>query len=184
MSLETSGGAIYVWKKEVFDLSGNCIDVSESTNLFVDTGRVNMIKGCFPFTTSAVQMVAMSVGASSTAPDYPDDRLKYEFLGQSPRYSLTKVGGAALPFADVDINSVQQAVSGYLSRKNLQVQATLDYTDGNNGQTIQEYGIHSTMTLPGTPTGLSGLMANRWVDGSPTTKTVLIKIVVTITVYI
>lgn len=177
-------GSLVVWKKEAFDQDGNLIEVSESTNLFVDTGRVNMIKGCFPFTTSAVTMVAMSAGASGMAPDYPDDRLKYEFTGNANRYSLTKVGGAALPLADVDITSLQQTINGYLSRKNFQVQATLDYTDGNNGQTIQEYGLHSTTTLPGTPTGLSGVMANRWVDPSPTTKTSLVRIVVTITVYI
>lgn len=154
-------------------------------NMVVDTGRINSMKGILPFTTSPVTMVAIGAGVCSTAEDYAQDRLIYELIGNAARKDLTRTTDslaiASNPLTNSDIVSEVVTIGGFTFRKKVVLQAVYDFVDSNNGNTFREYALFSTATLPGTPTGLSGVMYNRIVDPSPIPKDINTKIIIQIT---
>lgn len=134
-------------------------------NLVVDTGRVQ-VAALLLGMSGAVNFVAHAVGEGTTNPDNADTRLETELIGNATRIALTDSAGSTLDTADITNDT---SVSPF--RKKVIAQAIYPATDGNDGETFSEHAIASTTTLPGSPTGTSGVIYNRFEPTSALTKT-------------
>jgi hypothetical protein len=169
------------WKiTRIDDETGKVLSVSEDHNLITDVGRIELIKLLLGFTAAASgnPFIAMGVGACATAADYADTRLTYELIGNATRKQLEDVSAevinATADASDIESETLQVAgpESGDLwkFRKKMRVRGTYASADLNNGNTFREYGIFTSLTLPGSPTGTSGIMFNHFIDPNPTAK--------------
>jgi hypothetical protein len=141
-------------------------------NTIVDDGRKEVLKDLFGFGVVA-SFLAGSVGDGATFPtDNTRDRLVNELLGNAARRSVTDTSGAAL-----DATDIVAEVSGSNFWKII-AQFVFLTSDLNNGSTFAEYGLHSTTTNPGSPTGLSGVMLARYVPASSFVKSVAFQVTV------
>lgn len=145
----------------------------QNKNTIVDLARKEMLSDIFGFGTIA-SFLAGSVGNDGSNPtDATRDRLVFELLGNAPnRMGITDTG-----LNPLDATDIISEVSGS-NRWKIIAQYVFDTTDGNNGQIFAEYGIHSSMSTPGSPTGLSGVMFARFVPTSSFTKTSAFKVTV------
>lgn len=158
------------WTIRVEDaFTGEITYESTNTNLVVKTGRELALVDIFGLTASTA-IIAGMVGASSTAATVDDDRLIHEHLGNATRKPLTNNLDVGLTAADIEDVVYVDPISGVTFYKKLTVKYSYGTSDGNNGQPFREYGLNSSITLPGTPTGLSGIMLNRLVDAATQTK--------------
>ena len=171
------------WMIQVVEDTGEITYQSDPTrNLVVKTGRELALVDIFGLTAST-PIVAGMVGASSTAATVDDDRLIYEHIGNATRKILTNTSDAALTASDIEDVVYVDPVTSVTFYKKLTVKYSYGTSDGNNGQPFREYGLNSSITLPGTPTGLSGIMLNRLVDSVTQTKTASNTINIFVSVY-
>ncbi len=130
-------------------------------------------------------MVAVGAGSGSTAAVHTQSQLVYELIGNSAyspagRKTLTNTTPVALTASDVTADTYTDGLGNVYYFK-ITVQAIFPSDDLNNGAPFREYGLFSTVTLPGTPTGTSGTMFNRFVGGSNIDKDSSTQITVNIT---
>lgn len=156
------------WKLSEFDLYGSLISEHESENLVTNVGREFVVRYLFGF-GGASSIVALGVGASSTAPAVTQTQLVSELIGNAARKDLTNTSGGALSVSDYVLETTTIGSTTYYSKIVLQAQFAAG--DGNNGNTFNEYGLFTTAVLPISPTASSGDMFNRFVDAAPITKT-------------
>ncbi len=113
------------------------------------------------------------MGSSSTAALATDTRLTSENLNTgggdtyTVRPSLTNQSGASLSGADIVDDP--QTIGGIAYQKKIIVRGKFLTTD-LSGATFYEFGLFDTTTLPGTPTGTSGVMFNHFVLGTSIVK--------------
>lgn len=164
------------WKRTEYDIDGNITSVSEKKNVVTLLGRDELFKLLLGFTdaSSGSPIVAMGVGASAVTGDSSDpnevgNNLQYELIGDSTRQPIYNSSAVALSTAD--IVSDETTISSVTYYRKVVVQATYGTSDPNNGNVFKEYGLFTTLVLPGTPTGTSGVMFNRFEDPDPITKT-------------
>lgn len=167
------------WNIIVRDEEGNLVSEREMTNLVVNTGRDLLLKDLFMLSGSS-GVVCLGVGASTTAAAVTDTRLTHELIGNATRKPLVNTSNAALSGSDIVAETT--TIGGVVYYKKLVCQATWDVTDGNNGNQFGEYGLFTTATLPGTPTGTSGIMFNHLIDFTPPTKSASNSITAVVTV--
>lgn len=141
--------------------TGETIYEEFSHNVVVKTGRA-MVLELIAGTPTATSMPHMGIGASSTAATVNDTRLVHELIGNASRKTTTDSSGGSRDASD--IQDEQITIDGCTFYKKLTLQAVYNgATDGNQNQPVREYGLFSTWILPGTPTGTSGTMYNRFV---------------------
>ena len=173
------------WRILVHDVQGNLIEEKNLKNLVVQTGRTQLLRNLFALSASG-GVVALGVGASTTAATLNDTRLTYELIGNPTRKPLTNTSGAALSPSDI-VNQtsviVLNASSSATFYQQLTCQAVYNSGDSNNGNQLGEYGLFTTATNPGTPTSTSGVMYNHLIDPSPTQKSAANSVTVQITCY-
>lgn len=162
------------------------IDVHEDFNIVVNDGRSNVIAQLLGLASGAagVAIISMGVGASSDgSTDETRTRLSYEYLGNANRIALTNTDSETFLGLtnrdDIDLETL--VVSSYSFYEKVVVQAVYGPSDGNNGQVFREYGLFSSLTLPGAPTSTSGVMFNRFIDPDPITKSGSNSVVVQVT---
>jgi hypothetical protein len=166
------------WKILEHDLLGNLISEHESPNLVVNTGR-DLTCYFLLGLGSASSIVALGVGASSTAVDATQTQLVYELIGNPTRKGLTNTSNTTLTTADFVLDTT--VVSGTTYYKKIVLQSQYAAGDLNNGNTFNEYGLFTTNVNPLTPTASSGVMFNRFVDPAPIQKTASNSVTVQIT---
>lgn len=155
------------WQIIERDINGVEVSSREMTNLVVNTGRDMLLKDLFMLTGSS-GVVCLGVGASTTPATVSDTRLTHELIGNATRKTLVNTSNA--PLSASDIVSETTTISGVIYYRKLVCQATWDVSDGNNGNQFGEYGLFTSVALPGTPTGTSGTMFNHLIDATPPTK--------------
>jgi len=156
------------WKIIEHDYHGRVVSEKELKNMVVNTGRELLLK-CLFMTAGSAGVIAMGVGASSTAAAVTQTSLVYELTGNGIRKPLTNVNGNPLSAADILSETV--VISSNTYQRKLTAQSVWDTGDGNNNNIFAEYGLFTVLPTPGTPTASSGIMYNRLVDPSPTLKT-------------
>lgn len=176
-----------VWRLIEHDLEGNVLRDFTKHNLIVNSGRTQAIENLLGLTASAA-VVAIGVGASTTAAQVTDTRLTYELIGNAARKALTNTSGATLSPSDIvtypsGVTIVLNASSSATFYQSITCQAVWNSGDGNNGNQFGEYGLFTTATNPGTPTSTSGIMYNHLIDPSPTVKSSGNSITAQITLY-
>ena len=176
-----------LWRIIEHDLLGNIVSDKTKANLIVNSGRSQLIANALGLTGSSA-IIALGVGASTTAAQVTDTRLTHELIGNATRKALTNTSGAALSPSDITTYPsgtaiVLNATSTATFYQSITAQAVYDSGDGNNGNQFGEYGLFTTVTLPGTPTASSGVMFNHLIDASPTTKTASNSITAQVTLY-
>ena len=177
--------AVAVWKIQEHDVNGNLISEREMKNLITNSGRTQFFRNLLALTASG-GFVALGVGASTTAATVSDTRLTYELIGNAARKPLTNTSGAALSPSDIvtaTTTIVLNATSTATFYQNISCQAVWNSGDLNNGNQFGEYGLFTTATLPGTPTGTSGTMFNHLIDPNPTFKSAANQITGIVTLY-
>lgn len=164
------------WKRIEHLEDGTVVSVSEKKNVVTLLGRDELFKLLLGFSAEASgsPIVAMGVGASAVTGDSSDpndvgSNLQYELIADSTRQPIYNSSAAALSTAD--IVSDETTISSVTYYRKVVVQSTYGNSDPNNGNVFKEYGLFTTLTLPGTPTGSSGVMFNRFEDPDPITKT-------------
>jgi hypothetical protein len=130
-------------------------------NVIVKTGREDMLKLLFNL-TGQVPLVALGAGSGSTAADEADTRLETELIANATRKSLTKTDGSTPLIVETD----EVTIMGTDYFKKVVCRGVFLSGDSNNGSNFREYGLFTTLTLPGTPTGTSGIMFNHFVAGA------------------
>lgn len=180
-------GMFASWKIIEEDLQGNVLQVKEKANLITNPGRSQFIANALGLTGSAA-VIALAVGACTTAAQVTDTRLTYELIGNATRKTLTNTSGAALSPSDIvtypsGTAIVLNATSTATFYQSITMQATYNSGDGNNGNQFGEYGLSTSITLPGTPTASSGVLVNHLIDASPTFKTASNSITAQVTLY-
>ena len=160
--------------------TGRVVQETKSNNLITKVGKEYILRDLFNLTGAT--FVAMGIGIDTATATLDDTRLGIEAIADSARKTLTNTSGAAL--SSSDIQSGTYSVDGGTYYKKLTVQAIYDgSTDPNVDEDITEYAIFSTATLPGTPTGTSGLMFNHYVPGTVTTLTAATTLTVRANIY-
>lgn len=133
-------------------------------NLIVISGRQLMMGGILGLTSAT--WIALGIGPSATPATVNDTRLTYELIGNANRKSLTSVINPPNPLSygtDVILNNYTDP-AGNLYYAQCSCRGTyVGATDGNMNQPVQEFGLFTTATLPGTPTGTSGTMLNHFI---------------------
>lgn len=144
--------------------TGEVLYEETSENVVVKVGRGELLK--LIFNLSGSTFLFMAAGPCSTAATVNDTKMTYEHILNATRKSLTNTSDVALTAGDVvDETTV---VSGVTYYKKIVVRTKyLGVSDSNVNHPFQEYGLFSTATLPGTPTGASGNMLNHYVAASP-----------------
>lgn len=166
------------WHIKAINECGEVVHEEKKENLIVKTGRADVLQLLFDL--SGVALNAMGAGACSTAATVDDTRLNYEHILNPTRKDLTNTDGDPLDVADI-VDETYTDGLGNTYYKKLVLQATYAAGDLNNGHPFQEYGLFSTATLPGTPTGTSGVMFNHLVAASPISKDATITLLVIVT---
>lgn len=164
------------WKVTVRDAEGNLVGDEEHGNIVVDLGRVETIKDIFG--VGAISgFLYLGVGSGSVAAAATDTTLGSEITlvsvppgSLADRVNLTDSTGNPIDGTDVVADAT---VPPY--RQKIVVQGVYATTD-NNGTTFQEFGIFSSDTFG------AGTMLNRFVLGSPISKTSSISVTVQITI--
>lgn len=172
--INLSAPVLGIWRKIEYDKEGNVVEDVVLRNLVTDAGRTQLISNLLALTASA-GVIALCVGACTTAAQVTDTRLTYELIGNATRKTLTNTSGAALSPSDIVTYSggtsiVLNATSTATFYQSITAQATYNSGDGNNGNQFGEYGLNTSITLPGAPTNTSGVLFNHLIDPSPTFK--------------
>lgn len=150
-------------------LTGEITETPPQRNLVVKDGRELALVDIFGLTAST-PVIAGMVGACSTPANVNDTTLVYEHIGNATRKPLTNTSDVALSASDIEDVVYVDPDTGVTFYKKLTVKYKYNTSDGNNDQPFREYGLNTSMTLPATPTSLSGIMLNRLVDGATQTK--------------
>lgn len=137
-----------------------------NSNLVVDPGRKNALKQTFGTGSPAtVTFTHGSVGDDPASPSsYVETHLKSELINVDGTYTtrrpIVSLSGGALADADYTLDPVGA------NRYKVIFKFIYPTDHPTNGETYAEFGVHSTGTLPGSPTSASGTMLARFV---PTT---------------
>jgi hypothetical protein len=110
------------------------------------------------------------LGASSTAADYTDTRLYYEFNNNTNRISPTNISDVT-PLTRSDISLDPVVVSGVTYRKLITFKYALSSTNNLDGKVFQEAGLNTEQATPGSPSTVHGVMLNRVILSPSLTKT-------------
>lgn len=159
--------------------TGVVLSEVEGTNLVTNDGRILLFECLFALAASA-GVVAMGVGASSTAAAVTDTHLAYELIYNPTRQLLTNVSGAQLSGSDIVDDPVTISTVNYY--KKVVCQAQWSSADLNNNNQFGEYALFTTNVNPSTPTASSGKMFNHYIDPAPTIKTSLNAIQLQVTI--
>lgn len=136
-------------------------------NLVVDDGREVIQQ--FLANLASPSAVYLMVGASSTAADYTDERLFYEYNNNATRKSALDINGNPIDVADITLDPV--VVSGVTYRTLMTYKFDFPATDGIDGLVVREAGLNFHQATPGSPSTKLGVTFNRLVLDTPETKT-------------
>lgn len=147
------------------------IKINDNYNVVTTNGRKLMDYNLLGLSGSAVALW-MAMGSGTTGPSVTQDRLVYELIGDTNRPTVTLSNGSPLDATAVTANTYTD--TNYTPNYSYYAQFTVlgemnGATSANVGAPIQEIGLMTARACPGTPTGLSGVMWNRYVFASPTT---------------
>jgi hypothetical protein len=138
------------------EITGEIVIRDSLPNLITNLGRDHVItRTCGG--TGTVTFPYMGVGSGVTVPDYPDVHLTSELIAAATRVALTNTSGGTLDIANI---AADTSVSPY--RRKIIGQGFYDAPNANDGSTFAEAAIFSVNTLPGSPTGTSGVMYNHF----------------------
>lgn len=182
MFTETSGIKV-LWRAFETKSDGS-IGVSnpEGPNVVVNAGKDSLLRLLFALTGSGTSSaICCAAGSSATAAAVTDTQLNYEHIANGTRKTLTNTSGAALSPSDIESGSY--LISGITYTRRLVCQAVWDSADLNIGATFREYALATNINCPGTPTGTSGSIFNRYVDAQNIVKTGGNSITIQISVY-
>lgn len=155
---------------------------SDKRNLVTTVGKDDVLALILALDGSG-PIIAGAAGACSTAADASDTHLNYEHILNSQRMTLTNTSD--LPLSSSDIQSDVVTIDGCEYTRKIVVRYRYDgSTDANVNQPFQEYALMSSITLPGTPTGVSGTMFNHYVAAAPIVLESTTTIIVDITIRI
>jgi hypothetical protein len=113
----------------------------------------------------------MAMGSGSTPADHLQDRLVYELIADGTRPLVTNENASALSAATVTLTGYtdDDYDPPYPYYVQAIVRADIDGdTTLNVGASVREVGLNTVAACPGTPTGLSGVLWNRYVYPSST----------------
>lgn len=170
MSFKESLSCAVLWRS--FETSDNGAQhlSPEGPNIVTNLGKESLITLLFALSGSSTSSaIVCAAGSSSTAASVSDTRLGYEHIANSTRRPLTNTSGAALSPSDIESGSY--LISGITYTRRLVCQAVWDSSDLNVGAVFREYALATNINCPGTPTGTSGSIINRYVDAQNITKT-------------
>lgn len=159
------------WFYEKVNQDGEVIYTSPiMTNLHVDDGRELVLQflAGMTGTSAGSAVVYLMVGASSTAADYTDERLWYEYNNNTNRITATNSSGGSFTSADIEHDPV--TISGVTYRKKLRFKFAISATNNLDGLVIQEAGLNTEQATPGSPSTKHGVMLNRLVVSPAETK--------------
>lgn len=133
-------------------------------NVVVNDGKINILQSQF-IASSGVKIIAGSVGSSNATPtDITLHHLVSELISGSARVTLTNTAGTAPANGDISL------ITGQTYTELITLQYIYLTSDANNGSVFAEYGLHSSTTLPASPTSTSGILYARFVPSSSFTK--------------
>lgn len=138
-------------------------------NVVVKTGKADVLQLVFAISGSSA-IIALGAGASSTAATVDNTNLVYEHILNASRKVLTNTTDGGLTVSDIQDETI--TIDSCTYHKKITVRGKFTgASDGNVGHPFQEYGLFTTLALPSTPTGTSGVMFNRYVATTPITLT-------------
>ncbi len=113
----------------------------------------------------------MAMGSGTTGPSVSQDRLVYELILDTNRPAVTLSNGDPLDTSAVSATPYTDA--GYTPNYEYYAQFTVlgemnGATSANVGAPIQEIGLVTNPACPGTPTGISGVLFNRYLFAEAT----------------
>ncbi len=160
--------------------TGEIVNQVKSHNIITKLGRGLML-ACLFGLPMASSLPAMAVGDDDTAATVDDDRLGNELLGNATRIQLGSTASTSSSFValgDSDVIDDPQTIGGIDYEKSITVRAIYPKTDGNNGSTMQEFALATTLTLPAISTDQSGWIFNHYVlsPGTGIPKTAAIEV--------
>lgn len=146
------------------------IATGENFNIVTDTGRQLMLNSLFALAGSGSISFAC-FGASSTTAVHTQDSLVHELIADGTRPRLLNSAGGTLTSASTTITTYND--TSYTPTYSYYAQTVVlgqinGATSLNVNQPIQEIGMNTSVTCPATPSGISGVMFNRYVFGSAT----------------
>lgn len=114
----------------------------------------------------------MAMGSGTTAPNVTQDRLIYELILDGTRPAVTLSNGS--PLDATAVSATPYTDTNYTPSYEYYAQFTVlgemnGATSNNVGAPIQEIGLVTNPTCPGTPTGISGILWNRYLFAEATT---------------
>jgi hypothetical protein len=140
---------------------GDLVSHEVGYNKICNNGRDELLKLLFGL--SGTDFEAGGVGDSTTATSETHDRLQNELITGTTRKALTDASGGALGSADIAAGTLPYF-------RELTVMWEYPNGDALDGETFAEFALFSTNVLPGTPTGTSGIMFNRFLATTPFVK--------------
>jgi hypothetical protein len=114
----------------------------------------------------------MAMGSGTTSPSVTQDRLVYELIGDVTRPAVTLSNGS--PLDATAVSATPYSDTNYTPSYEYYAQFTVlgemnGATSANVGAPIQEVGLVTNRNCPGTPTGISGVLWNRYLFAEATT---------------
>jgi hypothetical protein len=147
-----------------------------SKNLVMDGMRKNALDALF-FDTAPNVFRYGGVGSDgSLSTDASLDRLESENIDGTNRKLITDILNVTLHTSTFSTQVVQETSGS--DRWKIVAQYVYDTTDALDTDTFAEYGIFDTQAVPGTPTGLSGILGLRYVPASSFVKQDGVKVTV------
>ena len=131
----------------------------------MDEARINALVSTFNQAITTPPTVVSygfgGVGSDATDPtDATLTHLKSELITGTVRKSLISIDDDALVLGDIVTDVVGS------NRKRINVKYVYPQVDALNGSTFAEFALFSVSTLPGSPTGTSGVMGARFVPAT------------------
>lgn len=147
------------------------IKTGDNWNVVTDGGRALMANNLLHLPGSGFALYG-AMGSGSTAATHLQDRLVYELIADGTRPLITNQDASVLSTSAVTVTTYTD--NDYDPPYEYYVQAAIRFdmdgdTSANVGAPIQEVGLNTVAACPSTPTGLSGVLWNRYVYPSPTT---------------
>lgn len=154
------------WELIGKDKDGNVIHhTPPKPNLQVNGGKVQNLNWIGHIATSAPSgFIFLMIGPCANTPSVTDTTLGggsgYEYIGNSQRIVISNFTVSAETTVYSGITFTQKMVGSVTIDGATDLNATVP------GSPLQTYGLNSSPTLPGTPTGSSGIMFNELVDST------------------
>lgn len=147
------------------------IATGDNWNVVTDTGRQLLAYNLLNLPGSGWALYG-AMGSGATAATHTQDRLVYELIGDTTRPLITNQDASPLSTAAVTVTTYND--TSYIPTYSYYVQAIVRFqmdgdTSANVNKPIQEVGLNTVAACPSTPTGLSGVLFNRYVYDTPTT---------------